>query len=59
MWINHDNDLMDVTVTSDGETSVIHSTQHHPFWDETQKKWVLADQLEKGDALLSSDGLNV
>jgi hypothetical protein len=43
-------------VVSGGKSSVIRATQHHPFWDETSKTWVDADQLKPGDALLSANG---
>jgi len=56
VWVNHDTDLMDVTVRSGGTTSVIHSTQHHLFWDDTRKAWTEADRLHVGDRLRSGDG---
>jgi hypothetical protein len=59
LWVNHDTDLMDVTVTSHGTSSVIHATQHHLFWDELTKTCVEADRLHTGDALLSDNGMIV
>ncbi|WP_370112284.1 ricin-type beta-trefoil lectin domain protein [Streptacidiphilus sp. MAP12-33] len=55
--INHDTDLLDVTVgDGHGHTSVLHTTANHPFWDETTHSWVRADHLLAGHALASTDG---
>ena len=36
IWINHDTDLLDVTVNiGHGRTAVLHTTSNHPFWDNT------------------------
>ncbi|MDQ2837152.1 MAG: polymorphic toxin-type HINT domain-containing protein [Actinomycetota bacterium] len=56
VWVNHDTDLMDVTVDSGGRTDVIHATQHHLFWDVIRKAWVEADQLAAGDQLRTDSG---
>lgn len=56
VWVNHDTDLMDVSVTVGGKTSTIQATQHHLFWDATRHSWVEADQLVSGDALRTDDG---
>ncbi|SDJ32214.1 RHS repeat-associated core domain-containing protein [Frankineae bacterium MT45] len=55
IWVNHDSDLMDVTVTAGGKTSTLHATQHHLFWDGTRRAWVEADQLGRGDHLRADD----
>jgi hypothetical protein len=51
LWVNHDTDLMDVTVNSSGSLSTIRSTQHHLFWDLTTKTWTQANSLTVGDTL--------
>jgi hypothetical protein len=57
VWVNHDDDLLDLTVTaSDGTPATIHTTQHHPFWDVTQNGWVEAGNLRAGDQLRGLDG---
>ena len=54
IWINHDTDLLDVTVsTGHGHTAVIHTTANHPFWDETTHAWVAAGELKPGHQLAS------
>ncbi|WP_432841110.1 polymorphic toxin-type HINT domain-containing protein [Dactylosporangium sp. CA-092794] len=63
---NHDTDLTDVTVRIDDRnpgdvsqpdrTEVLHTTWHHPFWDETVGKWVYAQDLKVGQALRTLDG---
>jgi RHS repeat-associated protein len=56
-WINHDNDLVDLTVgTGHGHTAVIHTTSKHPFYDKTTHTWVPAGKLTPGHALQSTDG---
>jgi RHS repeat-associated protein len=57
---NHDTDLTDVTVKTDGATTaVIHTTTAHPFWDATTKRWTDAGNLHPGDALATIDGHSV
>jgi len=51
LWVNHDSDLMDVTVRTASGTSTIHSTQHHLFWDLNTQAWVQAEHLSEGMAL--------
>ncbi|MGX9887002.1 RHS repeat-associated core domain-containing protein [Streptomyces sp. NPDC002276] len=52
VWINHDHDLVDVTIrTEDGHTATLHTTANHPFWDDSTHRWVPAGKLRKGDAL--------
>ncbi len=35
---------------------VLHTTAHHPFWDETAQAWVVADTLVTGHQLRTADG---
>ncbi|WP_435125545.1 ricin-type beta-trefoil lectin domain protein [Actinacidiphila sp. bgisy144] len=52
VWINHDKDLLDVTIEgSDGKAATLHTTSNHPFWDDTTHTWVPAGKLKPGDAL--------
>ncbi|MFF2629435.1 polymorphic toxin-type HINT domain-containing protein [Kitasatospora griseola] len=56
-WINHDDDLVDVTVqTSDGSDETIHTTSKHPFWDATTNTWAPAGKLEPGHDLVTREG---
>ncbi|MFF5755969.1 polymorphic toxin-type HINT domain-containing protein [Streptomyces longwoodensis] len=57
VWINHDHDLLDVTIrTKDGRSATIHTTANHPFWDDTTHTWVPAGKLHPGDRLNTSTG---
>ncbi|MCX3064245.1 golvesin C-terminal-like domain-containing protein [Streptomyces beihaiensis] len=57
VWINHDHDLVDVTIrTKDGHTTTLHTTANHPFWDNTSHKWVPAGKLHHGDTLNTASG---
>ena len=56
VWVNHDTDLMDLTVQTGAKSSVIHATQHHLFWDATRHAWTEADRLTAGDQLRTDDG---
>lgn len=58
VWVDHDTDLMDITIRAGGKTSVIHATQHHPFWDATRHAWTKANNLPSGDRLRTDDGAN-
>jgi pretoxin HINT domain-containing protein len=51
LWIDHDTDLMDVTVRSQGVTFTIDATQHHLFWDVTTGSWTMANALNIGNQL--------
>ncbi|MGM9465196.1 ricin-type beta-trefoil lectin domain protein [Streptomyces murinus] len=56
IWINHDKDLLDVTVRDkDGHTATLHTTANHPFWDATTHTWKPAGELRRGDALNTVD----
>ena len=53
--VNHDNNLLDVTVsTGHSHTAVIHTTTEHPFWDATTHTWVDAENLVPGHSLAST-----
>ncbi|MGW1157847.1 golvesin C-terminal-like domain-containing protein [Streptomyces sp. NPDC002519] len=57
VWINHDHDLVDVTIrTKDGHTATLHTTSRHPFWDDTTHTWVPAGKLKAGHTLNTTDG---
>ncbi|MFD6712919.1 LamG-like jellyroll fold domain-containing protein [Micromonospora chalcea] len=59
LHLNRDRDLADVTVSvraakGKAATSVtVKTTQNHPFWDKTARKWVTAGALAVGATLLS------
>ena len=54
---NTDHEFSDVTVRDqDGHTSVLNTTQNHPFWNETEKKWSEAKDLKANDELLADGG---
>jgi hypothetical protein len=57
-FVNRDTDLTDVAVRdAAGETSVIHTTAHHPFWVEgAVPGWLNAGDLEAGDVLHTTGG---
>ncbi|MEU8934927.1 ricin-type beta-trefoil lectin domain protein [Streptomyces sp. NPDC048409] len=56
VWINHDKDLLDVTVRDkDGHKATLHTTANHPFWDDTTHSWKPAGALHHGDALNTAD----
>ncbi|MFJ3804587.1 RHS repeat-associated core domain-containing protein [Streptomyces sp. NPDC090088] len=52
VWINHDHDLLDLTIrTKNGQTATLHTTANHPFWNDTTHTWVPAGKLHHGDTL--------
>ncbi|MFB7333853.1 polymorphic toxin-type HINT domain-containing protein [Streptomyces adustus] len=56
IWINHDKDLLDVTVRDEnGHQTTLHTTANHPFWDDTSHSWKPAGELRRGDALNTAD----
>ncbi|MEU1274984.1 ricin-type beta-trefoil lectin domain protein [Streptomyces sp. NPDC005799] len=58
VWINHDHDLLDLTIrTKGGHTATLHTTANHPFWNDNTHAWVAAGKLHHGDALnTAADG---
>jgi hypothetical protein len=57
LHLNEDTDLVDLAVvTGTGSTAILHTTQHHAFWDETQGGWTDAVNLQPGDRLHALDG---
>lgn len=49
----HEDAVLDL-VTEDG--AKVTTTEDHPFWNATDRKWQRADQLDPGDALLTATG---
>jgi len=60
LHLNKDTDLTDVTViTHDSgkdHEATLHTTWHHPFWNETKHDWVYAQDLKTGDLLHTDSG---
>jgi hypothetical protein len=57
LHVNQDTDLTDLTVRDkNGDTTVVHTTDEHPFWNNTDQTWTDADTLEPGDELRSTTG---
>ena len=65
VWINHDNDLVDLTITtlphppaapaSKGKSEVIHTNQKHPFLT-IEKGFLPVGQIKVGMHVLQADG---
>jgi Pretoxin HINT domain len=54
---NQDTDLADLTVTDGhGHTTTIHTTQHHPFWNDGRHTWTEAGELQPGERLYGATG---
>ncbi|MGQ4517343.1 polymorphic toxin-type HINT domain-containing protein [Streptomyces sp. DW26H14] len=59
-WVNHDHDLLDVTVKQpSGRPATLHTTSNHPFWDATTHTWTPADDLKPGDSLTTDKSAKV
>jgi RHS repeat-associated protein len=53
--VNHDDDLIDLTLQTDRrQTSVVHTTSKHPFWDDTIHTWIPAGRLAPGHDLITA-----
>jgi RHS repeat-associated protein len=58
LHLNLDTELADVTVTGGrGNTSTVHTTQHHLFWNRTAGTWTTAAALRPGEQLVTPDGV--
>ncbi|GID29944.1 polymorphic toxin-type HINT domain-containing protein [Paractinoplanes brasiliensis] len=51
-WV-HPDDLFTLTI---GDSRKITTTEDHLFWNVTDQRWERADDLDRGDILLSPDG---
>jgi hypothetical protein len=51
LWI-HVDDLVRLEI--DG--AVVRTTEDHPFWNDTDREWQRADQLDMGDLVLTAEG---
>ncbi|GLY01344.1 LamG-like jellyroll fold domain-containing protein [Actinoplanes sp. NBRC 101535] len=52
LHLNTDHEFTDLTVVDqDGKSTVLNTTQNHPFWNETDQAWTDAENLEPGDQL--------
>jgi RHS repeat-associated protein len=57
LHLNQDTGFVDITVRSaTGSSAVIHTTQNHPFWDDTSHAWIDAAGLRPGDKLHTANG---
>jgi len=55
LHLNMDTEFTDLTTTdSQGHSNVLHTTPHHPFWNQTRHAWVDAAHLKPGDQLGST-----
>ncbi|GAA4263240.1 hypothetical protein GCM10022255_106000 [Dactylosporangium darangshiense] len=48
---NIDIELVDLTIEGPNGPAVLHTTAHHPFWNESRQRWSDAADLEPGDQL--------
>jgi hypothetical protein len=53
--VDHDRAMTDLAVEVNGRKTVVHTTQQHPFWDKTTKRWVDAGDLTPS-ARLAANG---
>ncbi|MGW4780002.1 polymorphic toxin-type HINT domain-containing protein [Streptomyces filamentosus] len=53
---SEDKKYVDLVIGSEGGTQPLVTTGHHPFWVESERSWLDADQLQPGMILLAYDG---
>jgi RHS repeat-associated protein len=51
LWV-HQDDLIDLEIGG----ARVATTEDHPFWNETDRRWERADSLDQGDLVLMADG---
>ncbi|GIJ35082.1 polymorphic toxin-type HINT domain-containing protein [Micromonospora sediminimaris] len=57
---NQDTDLTDLDLRlADNSTTILETTQHHPFWSQTRTEWISAAKLHHGEQLSTIDGARV
>ena len=55
VWVDHDSDLLDLTVRTRAGDSVVQTTRHHLFYDITTRGWKQAERLHAGEHLYTAD----
>jgi RHS repeat-associated protein len=51
VWV-HKDDLIDLEVGG----ALLTTTEDHPFWNQTDRQWQRADELDRGDLTFVTDG---
>jgi RHS repeat-associated protein len=51
LWV-HQDALVDLEIGG----AVVATTEDHPFWNDTERRWQRADALDAGDLVLTADG---
>ncbi|WP_254712181.1 polymorphic toxin-type HINT domain-containing protein, partial [Streptomyces sp. TRM64462] len=51
-----DKTYVDVAVTTEDGAKIIVTTDHHPFWSESEQAWLDAGDIKPGMALRAEDG---
>ncbi|MFF7438843.1 polymorphic toxin-type HINT domain-containing protein [Streptomyces sp. NPDC008122] len=51
-----DKNYVDLNITTKHGTGTLTTTDHHPFWSESEQEWVDAGDLKPGATLRTSDG---
>jgi hypothetical protein len=54
--LERDSDLLDLTLRTRAGESVVHTTEHHLFYDLTTRRWTEAGQLRAGERLYTPGG---
>ncbi|MGK5446744.1 polymorphic toxin type 28 domain-containing protein, partial [Streptomyces radiopugnans] len=54
-----DKHFVDITITTEGGPASLVSTTTHPFWVESEEKWLDAGELAPGMSLRAPDGATV
>ncbi|MTE20612.1 hypothetical protein F0L17_16150 [Streptomyces sp. TRM43335] len=54
-----DKTYVDLTITTEDGTDTLTTTDHHPFWSESEQAWVDAGDLTPGATLRTDDGTTV
>ncbi|MFI0941853.1 polymorphic toxin-type HINT domain-containing protein [Streptomyces sp. NPDC021020] len=59
-FVHLDSDLVDVVVLNgDGTTATLHTTNNHPFWDDSAHAWTRAGALPQGHHLVTDTNASV
>ncbi|MEU9704815.1 polymorphic toxin-type HINT domain-containing protein [Streptomyces sp. NPDC047981] len=54
-----DKTFVELTVADEGKSDNLTTTDHHPFWSESEKTWLKAGDLKSGMTLRADDGTTV
>ncbi|MFD9538223.1 polymorphic toxin-type HINT domain-containing protein [Streptomyces sp. NPDC060010] len=56
IFTENDKEFADLSISTENTVSSVTTTEHHPFWSDTENTWIDAGRLESGMTLRTTEG---